>query len=281
MQKPDPVIVLSLFQPERAALLDLLRSLDDAAWHTATVCPGWSVKDIIAHLLADDLGLLSRQRDQHSTLPPQFQDIDWDDWQQLLAFINWQNNLWVEATRRLSPRILTELLEKSGADIYAHFASLDPFAIGGPVSWAGPQPAPVWLDLAREYTERWLHQQQIRDAVEIHGLKEPRYLTPVLATFVRALPYTYGHVTAKPGTNVTLEISGPAGSVWSILLENDGWQLYSGCPDAADTQITLDQEIAWRLFTKGITPEEGHSKATISGEESLCLPVFEMVSIIA
>ena len=33
------------------------------------------------------------------------------------------------------------------------------------VNWAGPEPAPIWLDPAREYTERWVHQQHIRDAV--------------------------------------------------------------------------------------------------------------------
>jgi hypothetical protein len=38
------------------------------------------------------------------------------------------------------------------------------FAMGEPVTWAGPEPAPIWLDIAREYTERWLHQAQVRDA---------------------------------------------------------------------------------------------------------------------
>ncbi|MBN2503331.1 MAG: maleylpyruvate isomerase family mycothiol-dependent enzyme [Anaerolineales bacterium] len=281
MQKPEPVIVLPLFQPERAALLDLLRGLDAAAWNAATVCPGWSVKDIAAHLLADDLGLLSSQRDGHSWLPPQFQDIDWDDWGELLEFINWQNNLWVEATRRLSPNILIGLLEHSGADIYTHFASLDPYEIGGPVNWAGPQPAPVWLDMGREYTERWLHQQQIRDAVGISGLKEPQQFGPVLETFVCAFPHTYRNVSVDVSTSVTLEIIGPAGSIWSIVFETDGWQLYRGGPASPTAQVTLDQESAWRLFTKGISPAEGRRNATISGDEDLCAPVFEIVSIIA
>jgi len=32
------------------------------------------------------------------------------------------------------------------------------------VSWAGPEPAPVWLDAARDFSEYWTHQQQICDA---------------------------------------------------------------------------------------------------------------------
>jgi len=63
MELLDPVLVHDLFPLERRALLQLLRELDEQAWHTPTVCAGWSVKDIAQHLLADDLGILSRKRD--------------------------------------------------------------------------------------------------------------------------------------------------------------------------------------------------------------------------
>ena len=79
---------------------------------------------------------------------------------QLLDFINRQNEIWVEAARRLSPRVLTGLLSWSSEETQAYFESLDMFAIGDPVHWAGPDPAPVWLDIAREYSERWIHQMQ-------------------------------------------------------------------------------------------------------------------------
>ena len=68
------------------------------------------------------------------------------------------------AARRMSPRLLRELLALIGPDVEAYFSSLDLEAIGGPVSWAGPDSSPVWFDIAREFTERWHHQQQIRDA---------------------------------------------------------------------------------------------------------------------
>jgi hypothetical protein len=51
-----------------------------------------------------------------------------------------------------------------GPIVDAYFASLDLDSLGGPVSWAGPEAAPVWFGVAREYTERRHHQQQIRDA---------------------------------------------------------------------------------------------------------------------
>jgi hypothetical protein len=46
------------------------------------------------------------------------------------------------------------------------------------VSWAGPDTSPAWLDIARDYTEFWVHQQQIRDAVDRPGADRPQLLHP-------------------------------------------------------------------------------------------------------
>jgi len=45
--------------------------------------------------------------------------------------------------------------------------------------------------------------------------------------------------------------------------------------------LVLDQETAWRLFTKGISRDEALATAIISGERALGLKVLDTVSIIA
>jgi uncharacterized protein (TIGR03083 family) len=167
------VVVTHLLAPERAALLGMLEALDQARWAAPTVCPGWSVKDVVAHLLGDDLGLLSRRRDRFT--PPGAPGGQ-PGWQQLVAWLDRENQAWVEAARRLSPRLLRELLAVTGEATSRHLAGLDPFALEARVSWAGPGPHPNWLDVAREYTGRWTHQQQVRDAVGVPGLREPEFL---------------------------------------------------------------------------------------------------------
>src|SRR5216683_4939263 len=47
----------------RAELLGLLENLRPGQWAAATVAPGWSVKDIAAHLLDVDLSWLTHTRD--------------------------------------------------------------------------------------------------------------------------------------------------------------------------------------------------------------------------
>jgi uncharacterized protein (TIGR03083 family) len=43
---------LSLAVDERADLIDLLRGLTQAQWDEPSILPGWSVKDIAAHVIS-------------------------------------------------------------------------------------------------------------------------------------------------------------------------------------------------------------------------------------
>jgi uncharacterized protein (TIGR03083 family) len=275
----EPVLVVHLFPEERRLLLELLGALRDEEWSAPTVCLAWSLKDVALHLLGDDLGRLSRGRDAFRAggfVPKGEGDFE----SELLDFIHRWNELWVQATRRISPRLLCDLLRFAGEETQRYFESLDLFAIGGPVTWAGPDPAPFWLDIAREYTERWHHHQQIRDALGRPALTEPRLFAPVLETFVRALPHTFRDVRAAGGTHVRLTISGDAGGVWS-LVRDERWSLFRDVRGEPQAAVAMDADTAWRLFTKGISREAALARTQMMGDRRLALKVFDTVSIIA
>lgn len=277
LKEPSPVHVIPLFPELLAHLLALLAELPAAAWAQPTACPGWTVKDVAAHLLGGDVGVLSRGRDGYTPAGPEIAA-----WEELVALINHLNAQWVAATRRLSPRLVLGLLRVTGEQVTDYFASLDPAATGGPVSWAGPEPAPVWLDLAREYTERWLHQQHIREAVGRPGLTDPQYLAPVLATFVHALPRAYEGVPVPAGTAVSVEIGGPAGGTWTVRREASSWKLYVGAAEQpAASVVRLPAGVAWRLFTRGLAPEAARDRIEITGDAALGERLLEAVAIIA
>jgi uncharacterized protein (TIGR03083 family) len=277
----DPVLVVDLFPELRSRLLALLTELSDEEWARPTVCAGWSAKDIALHLLGDDIGNLSRRRDGFADASLLSEGEDLARWDDVVRYLNRINEIWVQAARRISPRLLCELLAVTGEAMDRYFRSLDPFALGEPVSWAGPDPAPVWLDIAREYTERWLHQQQIRDATARPGLTEPRLFSPVLDTFVRALPHTFRHIESPNGAHLKLVISGEAGGEWSLVRHDTRWALAREVTGNCDATVVMDQDVAWRLFTKGIPRGDALSRATIKGDHSLALNVIDAVSIIA
>jgi uncharacterized protein (TIGR03083 family) len=273
----DPKLIMTahLFPEILDRLIQLLSELDEECWASPTACPGWSVKDVALHLLGVEIGNLSSRRDGHVLGGPIL------EWEQLVAHVNRWNHEWVTVARRISSPVLIDLLEFLGGQASRYFQSLDPFEIGGAISWAGPEPRPVWLEIAREYTERWHHQQHIRDAVDRPGLKAPRYFHPVLATFAWAMPHAFRNLKASEGTRVTLNLAGDSGGSWTIAKKARGWRLYQGRARDPDALILLDQELAWRFFTRGLTAHAAQRETSIEGERALAEPFFGMVSIIA
>jgi uncharacterized protein (TIGR03083 family) len=264
-----------LFPALHEALMALLAGLTPEQWLRPTACAGWSVHDVALHLLGGQIGNLSRRRDGFSRLA-------FAPGEGLPAFVNRINDEWMRAARRISPAVLRDLIALTGPQVAAYFASLDPMAVGGAVSWAGPEPAPVWLDVAREYTEWWHHQQHIRDAVGRPGLSEPRYLGPAIATFVHALPHAFREVDAPEGAAVSLFVSPPdAGGWWTVRREDGRWRLYFGGPwKLRQADVWLDADVAWRLFTRGLDPAVARASAKIEGDPRLAEAVLHTVAII-
>jgi len=275
LEQPQPIIVVDLFPEILEALVALLSDLAAEDWARPTACSSWSVKDVALHLLGDDIHILSSRRDGHSS------GASITNWEDLVTFVNDQNASWVQATRRMSPQVLIDLLRFTGEQVCAFFQSLDPYSVGGPVSWVGPDPAPVWLDLAREYTERWHHQQHIRDAVGRPGLKGRRYFAPVLDAFFRALPRTFRETVAADGTLVAVTVTGASGGQWFLKREGMDWRLYEAVPGEPDAEVVLSEDVAWRMFTRGLGRDEVPEQVKVVGDRSLGFKVLDTVSIIA
>jgi uncharacterized protein (TIGR03083 family) len=267
--------VRPLFAKQQAAWMELLRGLDDEDWQRPTICPGWSVKDIAAHVLGDHAGRLARHRDGFPALGPRAGEA-------FPAFIDRVNAEWVTAARRISPPMLVELLTLLGDHIVAFWRTVDMSALGGRVYWAGPEPAPVWLDAARDFSEYWTHHQQICDATGRPGLTDPEYLAPVVDTFLRALPHTLREVHAAPGATIAVTVAGPAGGTWTCTRGQERWVLrrQASPPPDPDARLTLDADTTWRLCTRGITPDQAAGRARVEGDQRLAAAALDIVSII-
>ena len=273
-----PVYLAHLFPGLHTELMGVLRRLDAADWSRPTACALWSVKDIVAHLLDSCLRRLSYGRDGADPTP----DRSITSHAELIGYLNHLNAEWVAATRRLSSRVLMDWMDLADPQLSGYFESLDPHApaMFG-VAWAGEETSPNWFDIAREYTERWLHQQQIREAVGAPGLVGRKWLHPALDVFVRALPYTYRGVEAAPGTSLLFEVRGEAGGVWTLAREPGGWSLLAGSEPGAITRVSLDQETAWKLFSKGLSAGQAAREIRIEGDSSLGPPVLSALAVMA
>lgn len=199
----------------------------------------------------------------------------------LVNYLNGLNAEWVHAMKRISPQLLVTLLETTGRECSEQLALLPPFATAlFAVTWAGETSSLNWFHTAREYTERWHHQQQIRDAVGMQGIMTRDLYYPVLDTFMMALPHAYRHINAAENTVVQITISGEAGGVW-WLIKKETWILSKTNERVVAAHTTIDASVAWKLFTKSWRKKEVMEYVGMEGDVVLGQPVLDMISVMA
>lgn len=263
-----PVDTVSLFVPLHESLIRLLRGLSPEEWERPAT-PRWRVRDVVAHLLDGDVRRLSAGRDG-AALRPDVPIAGYDD---LVGWLNWLNAEWVGVARRMSPAVLVSLLEATGPQVSAFLASLHPGARAlYPVGWAGEDVSLNWMDVGREYTERWHHQQQIRDAVGRPGLTDGRWMRPVLALSMRALPRAYAGLRSAEGAAVVFHVDGDGGGSWSLRRTGGGWTLAEAGGDGAACTVRMDTDTGWRVLLHALPPERARGRLAVDGDPALAEP---------
>lgn len=272
-----PIPAAHLFPVLDEQLLILLRALTPEQWRLPTIAGEWTVKDVAAHLLDGNLRALSVVRDGYAGDPPRYIG----SYQDLINYLNTLNADWVKAMKRVSPALLVELLAITGPPYCAFQASLDPWAPAiYPVSWAGETTSFNWFHIAREYTEKWHHQQQIRDAAGIPGIQTAELYHPVLATFMKALPYTYRNIPAPEGTLVRITITGEGGGDW-FMQRNQKWEPVATASGEPAAHTSIDGRVAWKLFSKSWRREEMAGYVQTTGDPVLATAVLDMIAVMA
>jgi uncharacterized protein (TIGR03083 family) len=273
----DPILCAHLLRRVDEKLIELLRSLRASDWDAQTVAPRWKVRDLAAHLLDTVLRKLSLVRDSW-----QVENVDIQSPQDVVKLVNRLNEEGVAVYRRLSPPVLIDMMKLACEQSAAFHESLDPFAAAAfGVSWAGEETSLNWFDTARELTERWHHQQQIRLATNRPGIMTPELYHPVLECFLRGLPHLYRDTDAPSGTVLLVEIAGECGGQWLLSRQSERWSLVKESAAQPAARVTIPQEIAWRVFTKGIDRDSAKAQIKIEGDRDLGNRVLDLTSIVA
>lgn len=260
-------------------MLEVLRSLSPEDWEKPTVSPLWTVKDIATHLLDGNLRTLSMLRDGYFGESPG----EINGYEGLVKYLNRLNSDWVKGMKRLSPKVLIQLLESSGKEYCEFLNSLDPFEKATfSVAWAGETESQNWFHIAREYTEKWHHQQQIRLALGKEKiLLAKEFYDPFLQTSLRALPFHYRNFGVIEGEIIKVTVGTETDWNWWIFYSSNSWKLIPSLEIHPVCEIYIPKEIAWRIFTKGISKVEAKSRISISGKQEYGEKILDMLTVMA
>ena len=198
---------LEVCAAELDAFLALVRDLDEPDWSKPTDCTGWTVHDVVAHVLGQCEGATSlraffrRHRVGHRRYPER---------SRLDAMTRQQ----VDDLGRHSPAVLINRLATFGPKAlrvirrmpsFVRRIDITRFFPEDPV----PDPTPGYLFDVIAARDTWMHRVDIAVATGrtlVHGPHD----RDIVAQVVRELH------AAWTGPPVTLELTGPAGGTWTI-----------------------------------------------------------------
>jgi uncharacterized protein (TIGR03083 family) len=220
---------------------DLCRGLDAAAWERPTDCPGWSVKDNVAHMIGTERMLLGEQPTASAT--PDAADAA--DAPHVRNDIGRLNEQWVESYRSLS-----------GPDVLAAFDDvtarrLETLRAMTAEQWDAegftPEgPGPYRQFMAIRVFDCWFHEQDIREALDLPGDLEGPVADHSIARIERGLPYVVGKKAATPqGSTVVFDVRGEPRVVVPVAVEGRAAVL-----DTVPTEPTVRLSMERRAYAR-------------------------------
>jgi uncharacterized protein (TIGR03083 family) len=192
--------LLDTWQAALEAVHDLGAACTDEQWHRLTPCPGWTVADVVAHLIDIEQLMAGSPRPPH--------EPDWDALPHVRGDFGRLTEIGVDS-RRGRPRedVLAELRET----IAVRRAQLDAVPDGAEV--IGPFGNPTSMDrlLRIRIFDTWAHEQDIRAAIGTDGGWGSAAAAVAQEQILRALPYVWARTAAAPeGTTVRIDVADDA-----------------------------------------------------------------------
>ncbi len=240
-------------------VLDLVTTLDEDQLATPTDLPGWTVRDILAHLahLESELAGEPPVLADESQIPPDAIDDPFRA----------HTERGVAARRdRDTAELVAEL---RGAVDQLREVLAEPTPASPPTSF--PRPGTTWEPLLRDRTfDYWMHEQDIRRAIgQPGGWDSPGALLS-LGVLRAALPYVVGKKVAPPvGTTVAVTVHGPAWSDTAVVQVADDGRARPADGAAADADVRLDMSAETFVLAGGGRRDPDDLDITIEGDPGL------------
>ncbi|MBW9204341.1 maleylpyruvate isomerase family mycothiol-dependent enzyme [Mumia sp. zg.B17] len=213
--------------------LALLDAVVDDAWELPTGCPGWRVRDVVAHLAALESELAGTGRGG-----PAQGRVDGGE------FTSAYTEAGVRERDDATPREVVDELREAVEVRKKALASLP----DDPSAAAGVTPGGIgWSNetlLRNRMVDMFVHEQDLRGAVGAPGGYDGRAGALVVGSFLTALPYVLAkRLKAEPGTELDVELTGGVRrSVWVEVGDGGRGRLHDGTSPQPTARVSMAAE---------------------------------------
>ncbi len=251
--------IVGLLADEWAVLNDLLEGLDDAAWALPAL-PGWTVHDVVSHLIGGERMLLGHDR----PAPPD--EVDLGD--HIRNDIARMNEAWIVALRHQTPAAMRADFRSVTDERLAALRSMSVEEFDAP-SWTPTGKGTYGRFMQIRVFDFWMHEQDIRAATGMAGHEDGPVAEESLSEVVGALGYIVGKRAGAPeGSSVTFILTGPLEQSLHVAVDGRA-AVVDELPGAPTTELALGSSLFLRLAGGRVDPETVLEQVRISGDAEL------------
>jgi uncharacterized protein (TIGR03083 family) len=262
-QGGEPVV--DLLEETWSSIGQLGDALGTEEWELPSECPGWSVRDVLAHMVGTESSLLG----EDSPAPVSTAD-------HVHNAVGARNEGWVASLR-----------PQSGPALLDKFREVTSRRLRDLRSWPTERfdevgPSPVGNVPYREFMQVrvmdcWVHEQDMRVATARPGHREGPAAELAVDRLVSAMPFVVGKQAGAPeGSSVCFELTGTPSRRVDVVVR-DG-RAAMGMPPETEptTRVRMDSEVFWRLGCGRVTSDAviGAGLVDVAGDEELARRVL-------
>lgn len=253
---------------EWSAIRELVSTFDENDWDAQTPCPGWSSRDIIAHIIGTESMLAGEQAPASRGDTPSFVRNE----------IGELNQAWIDHFRGAEAAELVEQFDqitRSRAETLRAIADEDFYA----ESWT-PEGKGTYAKFMRiRIFDCWMHEQDLRDAVSAPGGMDSPAATIAIEEMLGKIGYIVGKRASAPeGSTLTLRLTGAAGRTVFVAVEGRARLIEDG-PAEPTAALTMPAGVFARLYGGRVAPTQVSNDVQIDGDGELAQRVLSELAV--
>ncbi|WP_028799321.1 maleylpyruvate isomerase family mycothiol-dependent enzyme [Streptomyces sp. 142MFCol3.1] len=253
------------------AISELVQPLVEGEWNRRTPCPGWSVRDIVSHVIGLDCEMLGDPRPIH-TLPRDLYHVT-NEHQRYME-------MQVDVRRHHTAPEMTSELEYT---IIRRNRQLRNETRQPDSKVRGPLGTEVTLEQAMRNRafDVWVHEQDLRTALGRPGNLDSPGASIVRDQLLAALPKIVAKDAGAPvNSAVVFDVHGPVEFLRTVRVDADGRGTIDGAPSLGPAaSLSLDWETFVRLACGRVHPDAVADRIKTEGDPDLSAAILRNFAV--
>ncbi|CAM5516318.1 MULTISPECIES: maleylpyruvate isomerase family mycothiol-dependent enzyme [Streptomyces] len=249
------------------AIAELVKPLAESEWNRRTPCPGWSVRDIVSHVIGMECEMLGDPRPIH-TLPRDLYHVQSD----FARYMEMQ----VDVRRHhTSPEITAELeyvLIRRARQIRNESRSPE-------TKVRAPLGTEQTLEMALNLRafDVWVHEQDLRTTLGQPGNLDSPGALITRDMLLAGLPKVVAKSAGAPANSaVVFDVHGPVEFLRTVRVDAEGRGSIDGAPSLGPAvTLSLDWETYVRLACGRVRPAAVADRIKIEGDQELAAAILD------